>query len=91
MVPDPADCIHTTKTWTGVLTFTGDAGFVRRAVRVQVALRPAVGWRADHVRQAFALALGSSIIPIDGGLGVWTAGIGIAGVLFNHRLNGYKR
>ena len=56
MVSHAAVSIYATQTRTWVLTLAVDAGLVRGAVRVDRALRPAVGRGADHFGQAGALA-----------------------------------
>ena len=62
MVPDSAVGIDATKARTGILAFPVDAGQLLRAVRVYNALRATVGWRADHLRHAGAVASVSNLL-----------------------------
>ena len=62
MVPDSAVGIDATKARTGILAFPVDAGQLLRAVRVDNALRATVGWRADHLRHAGAVASVSNLL-----------------------------
>ena len=62
MVPDSAVGIDATKARTGILAFPVDAGQLLRAVRVYNALRATVGWRADHLRHAGAVASVSDLL-----------------------------
>ena len=62
MVPDSAVGIDATKARTGILAFPVDAGQLLRAVRVDNALGATVGWRADHLRHAGAVASVSNLL-----------------------------
>jgi hypothetical protein len=88
MVAHTAVGIDSTQARTGILTFPVDAGLVLGTVRVDGALRPTVGGRANHVRQAGAL---TPLADDTRWIAVGPAGVGIAGVLRNHRLNGLGR
>ena len=77
MVPYSAVGIDSTQSRTRILALAVDAGFVGGAVRVDDALWPAVGRRADHVWQAGAVAA----LPNHAGrVGVRAAGVGITWV-----------
>ena len=56
MVSNSAVGIDATKARTGILAFPVDAGQLLRAVRVDNALRATVGWRANHLGHAGAVA-----------------------------------
>jgi hypothetical protein len=62
MVPDSAVGIDAAKTRAWILAFPVDAGQLLRAVRVDNALRATVGWRADHLRHAGAVASVSNLL-----------------------------
>ena len=84
MIPDPAVGIDPTEARAGVLTLSVDAGSVSGTVVVDLTLRPAVGRRSQHLRQAVTLTPGSHH---SGRFAVWSTGVGIAGVLYHHRLH----
>ena len=84
MVPDPAVGIDATKTRARILTFSRDAGQLLGAVRVDDTFRAAVGRGADHLGHARATTLTTNIPWREC---VWSAWVGIARVLLNHRLN----
>jgi hypothetical protein len=77
MVPDAAVGIDSAQAGTGVLTLAPDARLVRGAVRVDHTLGPAVGRRANHFREAGALAA-TGHIPWR--VGVWPTGVWHTGV-----------
>ena len=87
MVPNSAVGVKTTQTRTRILALAVDTGQVGRTFRVDDALRPAVGRRANHVWKAGAVTAGA-VFP--GRVGVRAAGVGDAGVLLNHGQDGWK-
>ena len=80
MVAHIAVGVDTAQARTRVLALSVDAGLVRRTVRVDHTLWPAVGRRANHLWQAGALATVS-----DGSwrIAVGSARVGIARITFN--------
>ena len=85
MVPHPAVRVDPAQAGTRVLTLSTDAGLVRGTVRVDGALRPAVGREAFHVGQAGALAF---IAHLAGRQGVWSTRVGLTGILRNYGFYG---
>jgi hypothetical protein len=77
MVPDAAVGIDSAQAGTGVLTLSPNARLVRGAVRVDHTLGPAVGRRANHVREAGALA---AVPDHPGRVAVGPAGVRVAGI-----------
>ena len=55
MVSDSAVGIDSTEAWAGILALSVDAGLVGGAVSIDLALRPAVGRRAEHLWKTVAL------------------------------------
>jgi hypothetical protein len=56
MVANTTICVHTAQTRAWILAFTINAGFVRRAVGVDIAFRSAVRRRTYHLRLTAAFA-----------------------------------
>ena len=83
MVAHIAVGVDTAEARTRVLALSVDAGLVRWTVRVDHTLRAAVGWRANHLWEAGALATVS-----DGSwrIAVGSTWVGITRVSI-HRLN----
>ena len=77
MVADAAVGIDSTETRTGVLALATDASLVRGAVRVDHTLGAAVGRGPYHFRQTRAATLAANI---SWRVGVWSTGVGVAGV-----------
>jgi hypothetical protein len=86
MVPHTAVCIDSTQAGARILAFPIDAGLVLGTVRVDGALWATVGRRANHVRQAGALA---PLANDTRRIAVGSAGIGVARILSYHRLDGF--
>ena len=86
MVPNTTVCVHTTETWAGILAFTVNTGSVRRAVRIDIALRSAVRWRTYHLGLTTAF---TAIANNSGKIWIGPTRVGITGInFFNYRLNG---
>jgi hypothetical protein len=85
MVSDAAVGIGATQTGAGVQAVLRDARQFLRAVGVDDTLRPAVGWRANHVAPAGTL---TSITNLSGKVAIGTTWIWITWVLCNDWLNG---
>ena len=84
VISNPAVGIDSTEARTGVLTLPVDTGSVSRTVVVDLTLWPAVGWRAQHLRQTVTLTPG----PYHSRrFAVWSTGVRIAGVHCHHRLH----
>ena len=84
MVPHSAVCILATKTRAWVNTLLGSASQFHGTVRVELTLRSAVWWLADHAGLAGAV----TTVPIVAGrVGERTAGVWVAWIFFNDRCN----
>lgn len=87
MVADTAVCVDAAEAGARVLALSVDTGAVLRALRVDHALRPAVGRRPDHVGQAGAVA---GAAQVAGRVGVGPAGVRVTRVLHNDGGHGYN-
>ena len=82
MISDITTSIDPTQTRTRVLALSVDAGLIGGTVRIDDALWPAVGRRANHLRQAGAAALTANV---PRRVAVGSAGVGVTWVR-NNRL-----
>ena len=87
VVADTAVCVDAAEAGARVLALSVDTGAVLRALRVDHALRPAVGGRPDHVGQAGAVA---GAAQVAGRVGVGPAGVRVTRVLHNDGGHGYN-
>jgi len=88
MISHSTVCVDTTQAGTRILALLADTGLVLRALGVDHALGAAVGWRADHSRQARALTTFTDCL---GRVGVGPAGVRIAWINIFHRFNRWWR